>query len=341
MSRSLFSRLAHTYGTPPPPAERREAIAGQRSQFFASYPLRFEGVDELVSVTGRVKVAIVGGGFAGLSAAWWLSSHGFQVQVFDARDRAGGRVYSPAGGPGGTLIEHGGELVGRNHPNWIEFAKRFDLGLSLLTDEGTYSQLNLEMPLILNGEAVDEKRQEQIFHEMQRVLIALNADAVTIDPEQPWRSPRAEEWDHQSVANWISAQRCSDDAKAALRFQLENNQSVAVDQQSYLGLLAPVRCLSQAERSSCSRLPIHGDASARASITLLTTGWACTSGSPTGSDGYGLVNTKTLRSIQTPRTAASDHGYHLTDSRAVAPRYARTKIRGPGSRDPGNEMPQC
>ena len=37
--------------------------------------------------------------------------------------------------------------------------------------------------------------------------------------------------------------------------------------------------------------PIHGDASARASISLLTIGWACSSGSPDGSAVPRAVNT--------------------------------------------------
>lgn len=37
-------------------------------------------------------VAVVGGGIAGLSAAWQLARSGYSVKLFDARDRFGGRV---------------------------------------------------------------------------------------------------------------------------------------------------------------------------------------------------------------------------------------------------------
>jgi monoamine oxidase len=60
------------------------------------------------------RVAVVGAGFAGLAAAIDLLEAGVDVQVLEARDRVGGRVWSePLDGPGGTgpVIERGAEFV--------------------------------------------------------------------------------------------------------------------------------------------------------------------------------------------------------------------------------------
>ena len=54
------------------------------------------------------QVAIIGGGLAGLTTAYRLKMKGIQVDVFEARARVGGRVFTV------TLQGHVGELGGQN-----------------------------------------------------------------------------------------------------------------------------------------------------------------------------------------------------------------------------------
>lgn len=59
-------------------------------------------------------VAVLGAGLAGLAAATQLRSNGFDVTVFEARDRSGGRVWSEAISAGREepcVIERGAEFV--------------------------------------------------------------------------------------------------------------------------------------------------------------------------------------------------------------------------------------
>lgn len=59
-------------------------------------------------------VAVLGGGLAGLAAATKLKSDGFNVTVFEARNRVGGRVWSQAVAGGRVepcIIERGAEFV--------------------------------------------------------------------------------------------------------------------------------------------------------------------------------------------------------------------------------------
>lgn len=60
-----------------------------------------------------MRVIVAGAGFAGLLAAWRVAQAGHQVEVLEARDRVGGRVWSAELVPGDprTVIERGAEFV--------------------------------------------------------------------------------------------------------------------------------------------------------------------------------------------------------------------------------------
>jgi len=68
-----------------------------------------------------VQIAVVGAGFAGLTAALRLNQAGHEVAVFEARDRVGGRVHSVTLA-NGEMAELGGE--------WISADQIFVTGLA-------------------------------------------------------------------------------------------------------------------------------------------------------------------------------------------------------------------
>ncbi len=53
-------------------------------------------------------IVIVGAGFAGLAAAVALHDLGFRVEIFEARDRLGGRTWTRPFGDHGPRVEYGG-----------------------------------------------------------------------------------------------------------------------------------------------------------------------------------------------------------------------------------------
>ena len=59
-------------------------------------------------------VGIIGGGIAGLTAAFQLAERGIDVQVFEASDRAGGKIHSER--VKGFLVEHGPNSLQRATP---------------------------------------------------------------------------------------------------------------------------------------------------------------------------------------------------------------------------------
>src|SRR5689334_13058536 len=81
------------------------------------------------------RVLIVGGGFAGLAAAHELHAAGYDVHVFEARNRLGGRVLSFHDLLDGHTVEGGAELIGSNHPAWVAYHDKFKLDILAVTEQ--------------------------------------------------------------------------------------------------------------------------------------------------------------------------------------------------------------
>src|SRR3989475_7552271 len=82
------------------------------------------------------RIAIVGGGIAGLNAALTLQDAGIASTVYEASNRVGGRMHSdsPLTNPNGTSTwenaqtsEHCGELIDSGHKTILKLANRFNL----------------------------------------------------------------------------------------------------------------------------------------------------------------------------------------------------------------------
>ncbi|MEH2168817.1 MAG: NAD(P)/FAD-dependent oxidoreductase [Nostoc sp.] len=74
------------------------------------------------------RVTVIGAGLAGLTAGYELVRAGFDVQVFEARERVGGRVQTVFLGEE-QHGELGAEFVDDNHTALISYATQFDLKL--------------------------------------------------------------------------------------------------------------------------------------------------------------------------------------------------------------------
>src|SRR5262249_34209991 len=74
------------------------------------------------------RIAIVGGGIAGLNAAHKLKKRGWLATVYEADKRTGGRMFTARNilNPGLTT-ELGGEFVDSNHAEMFALAKEFGL----------------------------------------------------------------------------------------------------------------------------------------------------------------------------------------------------------------------
>ncbi|MEP6917380.1 MAG: NAD(P)/FAD-dependent oxidoreductase [Acidobacteriota bacterium] len=182
------------------------------------------------------RVAIVGGGFSGLAAAYELSYAGADVTVLEARNRIGGRVLSFHDLVPGGHVEGGGELIGSNHPIWNRYKERFKLSFLDITEA------DVEAPIVLGGRRLTAAESAQLWTDMETALSTLNADAARIDdPFAPWLSPGAQDFDRRSLRSFIDALDTSPLCRQGIEAQMAADNGVRTAWQSYLGNIAMVK----------------------------------------------------------------------------------------------------
>ncbi|MGW3765779.1 flavin monoamine oxidase family protein [Streptomyces sp. NPDC005131] len=161
----------------------------------------------------RADVVVVGAGLAGLSAARLLHAAGLDVLVLEARDRVGGRTWSPV--EEGRLVEHGGQWIGPTQDRILALVEEFGLetfpqyvdGDSLQRASGKLLRYHGALPTGDPVEAAD----------LMDAMVELTNVAMQVDPAAPWEHPAAAELDSITVESWLSAQPYCEGAKEWLR----------------------------------------------------------------------------------------------------------------------------
>lgn len=235
MSHRLFARLSRRFAPAPDPVSRREFLRATLAAGAAAL-LSGHGAAAGRPIPDGRRVLVIGAGFAGLACAYELLAAGYDVHILEGRDRVGGRVLSLSNFVPGKNVEAGGELIGRNHPLWLAYAKRFKLKFLRVSE---YEDLHA--PVLLDGRALTAAEQQQLWEEWDAAVAPLNARSAAIDADEPWNSPDAAALDARSVGDWLSAQQLSPLTRRAIDVVLTADNGVAIARQSYLGLLTAIR----------------------------------------------------------------------------------------------------
>ena len=148
------------------------------------------------------RIAIVGAGLAGLTAAYRLNQAGYTAQVYEASKRLGGRCFSDRTTfANGQIAEHGGELIDSGHTALQGLAREFGLPFDdLLRGEVKGSQ-----PLYYF--AGNPYTFAQATADFQGIWAQLQADAEAAGYPTTYNNftPRAAELDKLSITDWIQA----------------------------------------------------------------------------------------------------------------------------------------
>ena len=124
------------------------------------------------------RVVIVGAGLAGLSCAYKLHTNGVRADLYESRDRVGGRCWTARSFAYGQFAEHGGEFVDTRHSQLRRLIST--LGLQLDDLWPAYDEMGETTGLmVLDGERQD---RQEVFADIDLVVRRLARDAKTIGP---------------------------------------------------------------------------------------------------------------------------------------------------------------
>jgi monoamine oxidase len=114
-------------------------------------------------------VGIIGAGLAGLSAAYELTMRSYSVSIFEASERVGGRTWSDHEFAKPHTMDKGAELIGSNHPLWLNYHGIFNIGFTNVLE---YKNA----PIILDGKPLDrddEKEKGKKWTKRSRLFLRL------------------------------------------------------------------------------------------------------------------------------------------------------------------------
>ncbi|HMC05758.1 MAG TPA: flavin monoamine oxidase family protein [Solirubrobacterales bacterium] len=154
----------------------------------------------------RADVAVVGAGFAGLTAALKLVRAGRSVVVLEARNRVGGRAWNHEL-PGGEASERGAAFVGPTQNHILHLAKQFDVHKFATYDEGdnvyyadgsrtTYSD-KTPTGIVPPDPTIDV--------DAAAVVTQLDQMAGQVPVDAPWEASSASDWDGQTLKHWLES----------------------------------------------------------------------------------------------------------------------------------------
>lgn len=179
-------------------------------------------------------VVVVGGGIAGLTAAWRLRQAGVDATVYEAQNRIGGRILSLTGHfAHGQVCELGGELIDTGHARMRALAGEFGLPLDDLAGGETPGH---EDAWYFGGA---HRSEAEIIAAFAPVAAAIARDQALLgETDITWQTPGdAAALDGISIAQWFDANGVSDWLRTLLDVAYTTEMGLECDEQSALNLL--------------------------------------------------------------------------------------------------------
>lgn len=183
----------------------------------------------------RPRFVVIGGGFAGLSCAYQLQRAGASVEVLEARNRLGGRVFTLDNVVPGQRIEAGAELIGGNHPTWMAYAKSFGLTMRDVSEDEDHAS-----PVLIGGKTYLGKDAVKLWEQIESTLALMNSDARSINLEKPWVTPDAARLDRTALVEVAARWPVEPHVREAVLTLIGNDNACLPAKASYLAMLSAI-----------------------------------------------------------------------------------------------------
>jgi monoamine oxidase len=170
------------------------ALAGSTAIATTTIPL----IKSAQSRSTPPQIAIIGGGIAGLNAAYQLNKAGLEATVYEAKSRVGGRIRSSTGLVGASLVtDLGGSFINSNHADMLALVKEFNLTL-FNRAEATENSLFPAEGYFFDGQLYPEAEVAEKLRPLARQIVN---DAGLLEQDYEKYAPI---FDRLSVAQYLA-----------------------------------------------------------------------------------------------------------------------------------------
>jgi monoamine oxidase len=240
LQRAFFQTL-YPEKTPPLDASRRRFLRNS-AVLAAATSVAGCGVLSPKNLSKKYRIAVIGAGMAGLSAAWQLHKKGIWADVFEAAPRTGGRMFTVRDAmASGLTTDFGGEFVDSIHEDIRDLCREFDLDF---WDTHADSEKSLqEMAFFLQPEG-KEKMPAKFFSEteaiaaLQPFAARLQADIDRIpEPLTRLNAASVQDLDNLSVRDYLKQIGCNGWLSRLLEVAVMTEYGMEASEQSAINLL--------------------------------------------------------------------------------------------------------
>ncbi|UTM39099.1 FAD-dependent oxidoreductase [Rhodococcus pyridinivorans] len=154
-----------------------------------------------------MRVVIVGGGLAGLTAAVELVAAGAEVTVLEARDRVGGRMHGISA-TATAVADGGAAYLGVRHTALLEQVEEYGLHLAPtgMVGDSTFLVSDRRTTTASRVPPLDAVALGDLFDRLEDLV-------ASVRPDAPWSSPQAERLDRVTAARWLADEVTHPDAR--------------------------------------------------------------------------------------------------------------------------------
>ena len=237
LQKAFSKSLKKTSGTPAKQDESRRkfikgSLLGAGAIVGSSVLANTRFLDRFPDLPKDIKIGILGGGVAGLHAAYILKNAKLKATIYEASKRSGGRMYTAKDLLGkGITTELGGEFVDSIHEDILMLAKKFKLPL---IDTKKDSKLK-KQTFYFGGKKYD-------FNDLVKALApyvkSIKADIDSLPENISYKNfGNADKWDHMSIESYLDEKGITGWLKQLLDVAFTTEYGLDIKEQSSLNML--------------------------------------------------------------------------------------------------------